>query len=129
MCRSPWPNSHQINVAIIPPEYEAEDVAGSRRNVAGGVPYLSLTERVGDGSFYSHGTIEGAPHCDHHCKLIRRFDSSDAQWSKTMDWAKPRWASWLSSGQPIENGQLAFGATAEEIKAHSPQALVAELSH
>ncbi len=128
LCRSPWPNSHQINVSIIPPEYEVENVAGRRRQVAGGVPYLSLTEGDRRGLFYTHGTIEGAPHCDHQCKQIRRFESDAAEWSRAMEWAKPRWANWLSSGQSIENGRLAFGVTADQINAQSPQALVIELS-
>lgn len=126
-CQSPWPNFQQVNVAIIPPEYESEDKAGRRRNVAGGVPYLSLTEGFGDG-FFTRGTIEGAPHRDHHCKQIRTFDASDPHWDQALQWARPRWSQWLSADQPIENGRLAFGVTADQLTARSPQELVAELS-
>jgi hypothetical protein len=36
--------------------------------------------------------------------------------------------SWPLSDQPVENGRLSFGAAAENIKAGSTQALIAELS-
>lgn len=129
LCRSPWPNSHQVNVSIIPPEHEAQRLAGRRRSAAGGVPYLSLTEADGSGMFYARGTIKDAPGCDHQCKMIRRFDSDGAQWTQAMQWAKPRWENWVRSAPSAENDQLSFGPTADEIESKSAHALVDELSH
>ena len=35
LCRSPWPNKHQVNVAIIPPEYEQEPKARCTKHGGG----------------------------------------------------------------------------------------------
>src|SRR5688500_10037234 len=67
--QSPWPNCQQALVAITPPRYEDRSRAGARVGVAGGVPYLSLTELpVHDGSCIAVGAIEDARGCDHHCR-------------------------------------------------------------
>ena len=44
MLKSPWPNEYQVNVAVVPPKYESEELANWRPLNAAGVPYLSLTE-------------------------------------------------------------------------------------
>lgn len=43
--RHPWPSMGQIQVSIVPAEYE-DKRAGERDNAAPGVPYLSLTESL-----------------------------------------------------------------------------------
>lgn len=127
-CQSPWPNSHQVNVAIIPTEHESKEAAGRRPSGAGGVPYLSLTEVDRRASIDTRGSIEGAPYCDHLCKLVRRFEAGEADWKATMQWARPRWAKWVAAEQELTEGRIDFGLAAELIKAESPQELVAELS-
>lgn len=128
-CKSPWPNHNQINVAIIPPEYESEKLAGMRTGVAGGVPFLSLTEiPENDGSYLAFGTLPDKPGCDHECQFIRKFENSAASWSSAAEWAEPRWNEWLGSKHEIENGRIAFGPMSTAIHADSAEGLVKELA-
>ena len=80
MGRSPWPNFQQALVAIIPSQNEDQAKAGARVGVAGGVPYLSLTELPGnDGSCIAVGAMEGARGCDHQCRAIRSLEGTSEQ--------------------------------------------------
>jgi transglutaminase-like putative cysteine protease len=108
--RSPWPNTHQVNVAIVPPEYERQDVARYRPWVAGGVPYLSLTEIVDPPSNVTpHGTVNWDRNCDHHCQLLREFSAREAQWTSALALAKSRWQSWVASEPEFHKpGKLVF---------------------
>jgi hypothetical protein len=130
-CESPWPNTHQINVAIIPPEHESEKLAQRRPWVAGGVPFLSLTEvpDAPDGILL-RGTVDRGRFCDHQCKLLRKFSDSAGQWEPALEAANPRWRQWLASNpQWTKKGQLVFGPKVDEIEATSPSELIDELTH
>lgn len=129
MCKSPWPNEYQVNVAIIPPKYESQELAGGRPTAAGGVPYLSLTEMPDIPSNIAvKGTINPAQNCDHVCKMVRKFPTDDDQWDAVYKIAQTRWQNWLASNpQPNEEGRLALSPNPETIAATSPAELIEEL--
>jgi transglutaminase-like putative cysteine protease len=128
-CQSPWPNSYQVNVAIIPTEYEQQGRAQRRCWAAGGVPYLSLTETPGNPGYVAfRGTIEDGRNCDHQCKFLRKFEAQQADWEKAIQWSKPRWKQWLTADHSLSgDGKLSFSKTGDQINATSLAELVAEL--
>ena len=129
MCQSPWPNMKQINVSIVPTEYESRELAGRRTRIAGGVPYLSLTESPGNkGAYFTVGCIPGKRFCDHECKFVRKLDFNDEQWQTLSRWAKPRWSQWLESEPQVSNGKLEFGPLAGQVKSETPGELMDEIS-
>lgn len=126
--QSPWPNTHQVNVAILPPEYEAEEKAGMRFGIAGGVPYLSLTELPGNsGAVVARGMVDSARSCDHECRAIRGLTGTPDEWVQAFGWAKPRWQEWLATDHKDSHGRLSFGRKSEDISATTVSALAAEL--
>jgi len=104
---SPWPNAYQINVAIIPPKYESQDLADGRSQAASGVPYLSLTEAPD--ALYGiivRGTLGPNRNCDHECSMLDKFPVDDAEWDAAFDAANDRWQTWLAAEpQPTEENQ------------------------
>jgi transglutaminase-like putative cysteine protease len=129
MCKSPWPNEYQVNVAIVPPKYESEELAGWRRTGAGGVPYLSLTEMPDAPlGIIPEGTIDPGQSCDHQCKMVRKFPASDGQWDSALEVANSRWRNWLASRAKLTGeSQLVLGPKADAINATSPSELIKEL--
>jgi hypothetical protein len=125
MGRSPWPNFQQALVAIIPPGYENHSRAGARVGVAGGVPYLSLTELPdNDGSCIAVGAIEGARGCDHHCKAICGLEGASEQWKFAAAEARTKWDAWLDVTHRLDGeGRLEFGNESRML----PSKSVAEL--
>jgi len=130
MCKSPWPNEYQVNVAIVPPKYESEELANWRPQGAGGVPFLSLTEMSNAPSgIIVRGTIDPARSCDHQCKMVRKFPTGDGQWESVLDAANSRWQKWLASEpQSTEESQLILGPKPDAIDATSPSELMEELT-
>lgn len=130
LLRSPWPNEYQVNVAIVWPKYESQDLADFRPRAAGGVPYLSLTETPDVPSgIVVRGTIDPARSCDHQCKMVRTFPTGDGQWASVLDTANSRWQRWLASEpQSTEGGQLVLGPKPDAIEAASPSELMEELA-
>ena len=108
--RSPWPNTHQVNVAIVPSEYERQEVARYRPWIAGGVPFLSLTEIIDPpNNITPHGTVDLDRDCDHHCKFLRAFSASEDQWTSALTLARSRWQSWVTSEPGFHKpGKLVF---------------------
>lgn len=122
--RAPWAPYQQVEVAIVPPEYE--DRSEHRPFVAGGVPYLSLTERPGAGAFMMTGTIDETRSCDHAARLWRAFppDAPAADWERATTRAQARWRAWVDS-PPALNTQhrLATPLTADALEATNPAEL------
>ncbi len=131
MCKAPWPNEYQVNVAIVPPKYESKELADWRPQGAGGVPYLSLTEMPDASSgVILNGTIDPARSCDHQCKMVRKFPADDGQWDSALDAANSRWRKWLASKAKLtDESQLVLGPKADAIDATSPSELIKELTH
>jgi len=125
MLQAPWPPSQQIEVSIIPPEYE--DRSQPRNSAAGGVPYLSLTENPGfDNSFIALGAADASRNCDHVAKSLRPFpeDSPATEWELAIDRAKARWTAWLESSPVLDSGhRLTTLLQANSIKGDSPATL------
>lgn len=98
LLQAPWPGHGQIQVSIVPVEYEGES---SRRRAqgAGGVPYLSLTEaRHPDGLFRADSNIDGKQYCDHvatQAKVLVDLDA--AGWHEVLAVARTRWHGWLQT--------------------------------
>ncbi len=128
-CQSPWANSRQVNVAIIPTEYEEQDRAQRRYWAAGGVPYLSLTEMPGNPGYVAfRGTIKEGRNCDHQCKFVRKFEAQPAEWEKAIQWSNARWRQWLAAEHKLaDDGKLSFSKTAAQINAKSLAELMTEL--
>ena len=129
-CKSPWPNEYQVNVAIVPPKYESQELADGRPTGAAGVPFLSLTEMPDAPSgIILRGTIDPARNCDHQCKMVRKFPADDDQWKSVLDAANSRWQKWLASEpQSTKEGQLILGPKPDAIDATSPSGLMKELT-
>jgi Transglutaminase-like superfamily len=128
MSQSPWPNIQQVNVAIIPPEYEAQEKAGMRSGIAGGVPYLSLTEMPENSDVVvAQGMVDSERDCDHECRMIRSLTGAPDEWEQALAWARPRWQEWLAAKHEKSHGQLRFGRKSGDIAATSVTALSAEL--
>jgi hypothetical protein len=129
MLKSPWPNEYQVNVAIVPPQYESKERAGVRTQIAAGVPFLSLTEMPDAPSgVIVRGTLGPRRNCDHQCKMIRQFPTGDGQWASALDAARSRWRKWLASEpRSTEGGQLVLGPKPDAIDATSPSELMEEL--
>ena len=129
MSRSPWPNTYEIHVAIIPPQYEQQEEASVRNTAFGGVPYLSLTEMPGDtGIIVARPMLDEARRLDHEARKVRTLQGAPDQWQRAIASAKAVWNSWLASSHELDaDGQIQFGKRADDISATSVSALVAEL--
>lgn len=130
MGNSPWPNEYQVNVAVVPPKYESEALANWRPLNAGGVPYLSLTE-IPDGlsGIIVKGAIDPAQNCDHQCRMVRKFPTSDGQWDYVLGATTSRWRKWLAAEpRSTKEGQLILGPKPESINATSPSELMEKLT-
>jgi len=129
---APWPPYQQAQVAIIPPEHE--DRSEPRASVAGGVPYLSLTELTGDAtSVMLAGTVEKDHSCDHVATTWLRFshDAPRADWDRALEVARRRWSAWIDSKPAVAKGgalehHLATRAALEKVA--DPAALAAAIA-
>jgi len=127
MLRSPWANCHQVNVSIVPIEYESEKLAGRRTSVAGGVPYLSLTEQTGR-PMIKVGNIPGAKHCDHVSLLSSELKAGPEQWEELIAQSNSRWAKWLDQQAGIDTAEKrTFGKQGHLPKYESLEQLTADL--
>ena len=117
--QSPWPNTHQVNVAIIPPQHEGKAKAGRRPGIAPGVPYLSLTELPDNhASLVSIGTIEGTPGCDHECRMIRPLQGTPDEWRQAIKLGTSRWQAWAKAKSKLEPaGNIVFGPPVDKVVA------------
>lgn len=110
LLRHPWQPHQQIQVAVVPVEYE--DRSKGRACAAAGVPYLSLTEYVDyDQSYTHHGTLERQG-CDHAAAAWQLFEapSTEAEqktWRRLEHLAQIRWRTWLEADPASDTGALA----------------------
>lgn len=127
MGRSPWQPYQQIQVSIIPPEYE--DASRPRRCGAGGVPYLSLTE-MPDGGASNVGDLPERKYCDHVASLVRALPTASAAagWSASYDVARKRWSAWLAAAKLDDKGRLATDVQPDAVKATTAAELAKELA-
>jgi hypothetical protein len=109
--QAPWPNTHQVNVAIILPAHERQVKAGARCGIAPGVPYLSLTELPDNkAALISVGTIVGAPSCDHECRMLQPLQGTPDEWQAATMAATSRWTTWINSELALSaEGKMTFG--------------------
>lgn len=122
MLQAPWPRHQQIQVSIVPPEYEEK--SAMRPQIAGGVPYLSLDERAADSApFFTLGIVnEKRPYCDHEATVVRNLPSEApaAEWEEAVRIAKDRWSAWLASKPEAKGpGTLTFGVMAKDVESTS----------
>jgi hypothetical protein len=130
MGQAPWPNTHQVNVAVIPPEHEEEAKAGARPGIAPGVPYLSLTELPDTrASLASVGMLEGAPGCDHECRMLRPLVGTPEQWREAIELAKTRWLLAIQAELQLgQNGRIAIGEASVDSENDSVARVIQELN-
>jgi transglutaminase-like putative cysteine protease len=133
LLRAPWDPYQQVNVSIVPTDYENER-SNSRPGGAPGVPYLSLTEASGDVQGYRVlGTIRREYNCDHQAELVRRFTESSPSgaWTRAIREARSRWARWIASRPaPMTKGRLSTQVSSEHFDAvDSPTGVLHALPH
>jgi hypothetical protein len=133
LLRAPWDPYQQINVSIVPTDYENER-SNSRPCGVAGVPYLSLTETGGDVPGYRVlGTIWRENNCDHEAALVRRFIESSPSnaWERAIREASSRWAAWIASRpEPGSKGRLSTKGSSESFDAaDSPTAVLRAIRH
>ena len=106
---SPFPNSGQINVSIIPVQHESEELAGQRTPNAAGVPYLSLVEYATRG-ISTRGAIASPrhKHCTHECKLVKLIDAKPGDWQSAFDRHRKQWSEWLATNENGSRANLKF---------------------
>jgi hypothetical protein len=128
-CQSPWPNTHQVNVAIIPPHHEEKVKAGPRLGIGAGVPFLSLTEiPVNRECLASRGTIEAASGCDHQCRIIRALQGTPEEWRQAMRAGTSRWVEWCGAEHTLgRDGQIAFRPSLQELAAETVSQLMQDI--
>jgi Transglutaminase-like superfamily len=94
--RENWPPFGQIQVSVVPPEHETHELSRRRWVIAGGVPYLSLTESnsIRD-DMRANGLL--GDHCDHHAYYLKNFspDVEPATWQAALAAGQARWSRWL----------------------------------
>lgn len=112
--RERWDPFKQVQVAIIPPEYE--DKSGMRAGGFTGVPYLSLTEYA-DQNVFGLGAVDKEQGCDHEAKRVRVFFEPEEKWAEALKLARERWQAWLmSKPTTLETGKDLSGAkTLDEV--------------
>jgi len=118
MLRKPWERHQQVQVSIVPTQYE--DRSGIRPGVAPGVPFLSLTER-GEGSapYFIVGTLNKAMlGCDHQAKAVRNLpaEAPSSDWNTLLDAARKNWSAWLATAPTVNaKGALRFGPAPDQL--------------
>jgi hypothetical protein len=56
------------------------------------------------------GVIEGAPGCDHECRMIRPLKGTSDEWREAIESGTSRWLAGVKTEiKPDQNGQIAFG--------------------
>ena len=122
--------SDQIEVSIVPTEHEDER-AIERTMGARGLPYLSLSELIGDkGSILSRGVLDpergGAVTVDQ----VQRYARDAPDWDRALQHGRERWSAWLASRPALGvSGTLRTPLAADSIAAaRSPSALIERLA-
>lgn len=122
--------SDQIEVSIVPTEYE-DARAAERAHGVGGLPYLSLSELSGDqGAIRSRGALDpehgGAVTVDQ----VQRYPRDARDWDRALARARKRWSAWLASRPALDaSGALRSPLSADSLAmARSPSALVERLT-
>jgi transglutaminase-like putative cysteine protease len=130
LLQAPWPPFQQLQVAIVPPEYE--DLGVIRHFTAGGVPYLSLTEYVDlDNRFVARGALDPNRSCDHAAAQLAKFpaDAAAGDWRRALDLGRERWTAWVETSPAVEGvGVLASPRAIEDVRsAADPRDVIARL--
>jgi len=96
MLRERWEPYMQVQVSIVPPEYENK--SGTRPGGFAGVPYLSLTE-FGEGGqpVFTIGKLDKENACDHQATKIRVLPGEPEKWQQALQIARQKWTDWLKS--------------------------------
>jgi hypothetical protein len=90
-----WQRYEQLQVSIVPPEYENRCEA--RPFGMAGVPWLSVTECPNGGNDVEWGGTIDHDENDHVAREIARYGKGDAAlWSATLETARARWEAWVS---------------------------------
>jgi hypothetical protein len=124
-CWDPW---RQIEVAIVPPEFENRSQL--RPGAFGGVPYLSLTEIRGDEHYVVRGMVDSTRDCDHIAECVYAFGiHPGASWDRAYEPARKRWSTWLTVRPRVEaDGHVGTPRSFASVeRAHSLDELVRAL--
>lgn len=126
MLKFPTQPYEQVEVSIVPPDYE--DRSGARPGVAGGVPYLSLDECASPG-WWRVGAIDREKNCGHVATIVRGLptEHADADWAAALVAARLRWAAWLKEAKLDASGRLATALQPDDVKSTTAAELAVEL--
>jgi hypothetical protein len=122
--------SDQIEVSIVPTEYE-DQRAIERTLGARGLPYLSISELVGDqGSIVSSGAFDPRRGSAVLVDQVQRYSREAPDWDQALQRARERWSAWLASHPVVSaSGTLRTPLAADSIAAApSPSALIERLA-
>jgi len=108
-CLDDRPGYEQIEVALVRPEDESEERAGWRSSIAGGVPYLSLTEYHQNRDIQSmtirlRGDMPDKPGCNHQAVSVASFEAEPELWRQAREVLSARWSK--STSKAVESGDL-----------------------
>ena len=115
LCRDDRPSWEQIEVAVVHPDDERKETAGSRKCAAGGVPFLSLTEYGGPGAgsnAWMVGDMPDRPGCDHRAVQLAILEAPAIEWTNARARLAERWRS-LTRAAVDDPGQVADLAAPE----------------
>lgn len=129
-CHAPVRPGDQINVSVVPPEYEDER-AVRRRSGAAGLPYLSISELLGDAnSFLAFGSLDRERGAAVAVTQIHRYPRDAPDWDRALAMARARWGSWLADRPTLDaQGILRTPLSADSLLgARSPSSLLTRLA-
>jgi len=114
--KCPWPPQGQLQLAILPADYEEKSQL--RNSAMAGVPYLSLTEyKHPDGAYAVWGIVDPETNCDYVAERVQALSENIAasDWAAAIGVARRRWHDWLSresKGQDLKTIRTPLDADA-----------------
>lgn len=129
-CVAPVRPSDQIQVSIVPLEYEDER-AVRRAWGARGLPYLSIGELLGDSrSILRMGALDRERGGGVLVNQLQRYPRGAPDWDRALRTARERWASWLARKPALDpQGMLRTPIASDSLaEVRSPSALLGRLS-
>jgi len=115
--RFPWPPSQQLELAVVPIQYEDAGAARNPREGALCLPYRSVQEApVAEAGLLVMGTLDrshGVPRVAQRVQLFGQREQS-GDWNDALTARAAAWRSWVDSDPHLDTrGQLAMPGSAD----------------
>jgi transglutaminase-like putative cysteine protease len=124
--RAPVRPSDQVQVSIVPPEYE-DLRAVDRTSGVPGLLYLSISETLGDArAFWVFGALDRELGAAVAVTQPQRYARDASEWEQAFRAARARWAAWLAQKPALDAGGVLHTPLAADslLGIPSPSALV-----